>query len=178
MTDCRFIRDIAAVKAVGGIIIQVHRNEAGLTGAAALHRGEVERNSPEFQALVDHHIYNDGTLDELRVKTRNLVALLQPPGANPTVITKAMPEHTWILTQAEPGTYWFVAHEIDLANKTFVCCSKCPKQAKPVHAFVVAGNAPDWVKVKYATLKDPPNIPVTGLPTSLGNCLTSNPPKE
>lgn len=79
VTDCRFIRDITAVAAVGGIIVQVHRNEAGLTGAAALHRGEVERNSPEFQALVHHHIHNTGTLDELRAKVQALAALLQSP---------------------------------------------------------------------------------------------------
>lgn len=65
VTDCRFLRDIQALKNVGATIVQVHRDGAGLTGAAALHRGEVERNSVEFQSLVDHHIYNDGTLEDL-----------------------------------------------------------------------------------------------------------------
>lgn len=72
ITDCRFLRDIAAASVAGGVIIQVHRTGAGLTGAAAQHRSEVERESPEFQVLVDHHIYNDGTLEELRDKVRQI----------------------------------------------------------------------------------------------------------
>jgi len=79
VTDCRFLRDIKAIRDAGGIIIQVHRDNAGLTGDAALHRGEVERNSPEFQALVHHHIQNDGTLDELREKVGILAGQLTPP---------------------------------------------------------------------------------------------------
>lgn len=80
ITDCRFLRDIQAVREVGGVIIQVHRHEAGLKGAAAQHRGEVERESPEFQSLVHHHIYNDGTLDDLRAKVKALPFLASPKG--------------------------------------------------------------------------------------------------
>lgn len=81
VTDCRFLRDIEAVRAVGGVIIQVHRDAEGLTGAAAQHRGEVERNSPVFQEKVGHHIYNDGTLEDLKGKVADLaVSLLRPKG--------------------------------------------------------------------------------------------------
>ena len=80
VTDCRFLRDIRAVREVGGIIVQVHRDTgAGLTGAAAQHRGEVERNLPEFQALVTHHIYNHGSLDDLRAACLEILLPLVPP---------------------------------------------------------------------------------------------------
>lgn len=73
VTDCRFIRDLQAVKEVGGVIVQTHRKAEGLTGEAAKHQSEIERESPEFQALVDHHIYNHGTLNDLRDRVRDLV---------------------------------------------------------------------------------------------------------
>lgn len=65
VTDCRFIRDIKAVKDVGGVIVQTHRQANGLVGDAAMHPSEIERNSPEFQALVDCHLYNQGTINDL-----------------------------------------------------------------------------------------------------------------
>lgn len=81
VTDCRYLRDIRAMKNVGARIVQVHRDGAGLTGAAAQHRGEVERNSPEFQLLVDDHIYNDGTLDDLEaVVISRFGSVLTPNG--------------------------------------------------------------------------------------------------
>lgn len=75
VTDCRFIRDIKAVKDVGGVIIQTHRKVGGLTGEAAKHRSETERKSPEFQAMVDHHIYNHSTLEDLRDQVRDFCVL-------------------------------------------------------------------------------------------------------
>jgi len=77
VTDCRFIADIKAVADVGGIVIQVHRDHEGLTGAAAQHHGETVRDTPEFQAIVHHHIYNDGTLDDLNDKVKALVGALK-----------------------------------------------------------------------------------------------------
>lgn len=77
VTDCRFIRDLQAIKNVGGVIIQTHRKAEGLTGDAAKHQSEIERESPEFQALVDHHIYNNGTLEDLRDRVRDLVLRLR-----------------------------------------------------------------------------------------------------
>lgn len=73
ITDCRFLQDIQAIVNVGGTIIQVHREGAGLSGAAANHPGEIARKSPEFQALVTHHIHNDGTLDDLDQKVQNVL---------------------------------------------------------------------------------------------------------
>lgn len=72
VTDIRFQRDIEAVKAVGGIIILVRREGDGLTGEAAAHKGEQARTKPEFLALVDHTIANDGTLDDLTSKVEAL----------------------------------------------------------------------------------------------------------
>jgi hypothetical protein len=68
VTDVRFLRDAQAIKDVGGVLVMVERpdNESGLKGAAAAHQGEQARNSEEFQALVDIHILNNGTLDDLR----------------------------------------------------------------------------------------------------------------
>jgi hypothetical protein len=63
---------VQAIKAVGGVIIQMHRDAEGLTGVAATHTSEVERDSPEFQALVDHHIHNNGSLEELDQMVQHL----------------------------------------------------------------------------------------------------------
>ncbi len=74
---CRFVADIQAVADVGGVVIQVHRDDEGLTGAAAEHHSETVRDSDEFQAIVDHHIYNDGTLDDLQRKVAALLGQLR-----------------------------------------------------------------------------------------------------
>lgn len=74
VTDCRFVRDIQAVKDVGGIIIQVHRQAVEeLIGAGAAHGSELAGTTPEFLALVDHHIHNDGTLNDLQDNVVNLL---------------------------------------------------------------------------------------------------------
>ena len=68
ITDCRFVRDLQAIHDVGGVIIQLHRGEDdNLIGAASQHGSEVARKTPEFQALVNHHVHNKGTLEELRL---------------------------------------------------------------------------------------------------------------
>jgi len=64
-TDCRFLHDIQAVKATGGVIIEVVRGDQ-LEGVAGQHPGDQARLSDEFQALVDIHIANTGTLEDLR----------------------------------------------------------------------------------------------------------------
>jgi len=67
ITDCRFLHDIQAVKAVGGTIIEIGRDgDEQLKGDAAEHSGETARFTPEFQALVDIHIHNKGSLGDLR----------------------------------------------------------------------------------------------------------------
>jgi hypothetical protein len=65
ITDLRFVRDLKALKERGGFVVQVHRDGDGLTGKAASHGSETARDQPEFQALVDYHIHNDGTLNDL-----------------------------------------------------------------------------------------------------------------
>ncbi len=77
VTDCRFLRDIEAVAAVGGTIIEVRRPCVGIPGQAKRHASETERETPAFQALVDEHIDNDGTLDGLRVKAEAIIAKYQ-----------------------------------------------------------------------------------------------------
>lgn len=78
VTDCRFLRDIQALKDVGGIIIQTHREGEGLASGAAQHASEQERYTPAFQAIVDYHIYNRGTLEELRATVMALGGDLRP----------------------------------------------------------------------------------------------------
>ena len=65
ITDCRFLHDVQAVKDVGGIVIEVVRGEQ-LEGEAGQHPGELARLSDQFQALVDVHVPNKGTLEDLR----------------------------------------------------------------------------------------------------------------
>lgn len=76
ITDCRFLRDIQAVKDVGGIIVEVTRPLAdALPGSGSKHASETARDTPEFQALVDYWIDNDGTLEELHTK---VVVITEP----------------------------------------------------------------------------------------------------
>lgn len=79
VTDCRYMRDIQAVKNAGGVVIQVHRDGVGLSGQAAEHMGEVARTTKKFQSLVDHHIDNDGSLEELRLAVALTFAKLVKP---------------------------------------------------------------------------------------------------
>tara|TARA_Y100000310_G_scaffold254637_2_gene261757 strand:+ start:3041 stop:3718 length:678 start_codon:yes stop_codon:yes gene_type:complete len=76
ITDLRFIRDLRAAKAVGGVIVLVQRGGDGLTGSAAAHKGEMARTKPEFLELVDHTIVNDGTLEDLMAKVEGLTRTL------------------------------------------------------------------------------------------------------
>jgi hypothetical protein len=85
VTDCRFLRDIEAIKAMGGVIIEVHREAARkqLSAEALGHKSETARRSPEFQALVDHHVHNDGTLADLSVRVAEIVGGVP---TDPTII--------------------------------------------------------------------------------------------
>ena len=66
VTDGRYLRDIQALKDVGGKVLQLHRGDRGLIGSASSHKSETQCRTPEFQALVDHHIYNDGSKEAFR----------------------------------------------------------------------------------------------------------------
>ncbi len=63
--DCRFVNEARAVRAAGGQVWRIVRPGAGLSGAASAHQSEMEQESPEFNALVNVTIYNDGTLNDL-----------------------------------------------------------------------------------------------------------------
>jgi len=65
ITDCRFVNEARLVREAGGEVWQVTRDDAGLEGAAAAHASELERSSPEFQALVDVNLSNHGTVGDL-----------------------------------------------------------------------------------------------------------------
>lgn len=78
VTDCRFLRDIEAVGAVGGIIIEVLRPEDLVEAKVLTHASETARLQPSFQAIVDEHIINDGTLDDLRAKAEAIIAKYLP----------------------------------------------------------------------------------------------------
>lgn len=67
--DVRFENEVAAIRAAGGKIIKVVRDEVK---AVAAHVSE------ELQAEPDLHIYNSGTLDDLRKKVRYIAGLLVP----------------------------------------------------------------------------------------------------
>jgi len=86
ITDCRFLRDIEAVEAVGGIIIEVLRPEDLVEAKVLTHASETARLQPSFQAIVDEHIINDGTLDELRVKAEAIIAKYQTAAEAPLPI--------------------------------------------------------------------------------------------
>ncbi len=73
VTDCRYLRDIQAIAAIGGIIIEMGRGSDELSDEAKQHPSEVARATPEFQALVDVHITNEGTLDELRAQAYDVI---------------------------------------------------------------------------------------------------------
>jgi hypothetical protein len=72
ITDARYYRDLVQIKKAGGIILQVHRTQAGLQGLEQEHPSEREMEFPAFQALVDYHITNDGSLEDLHQQVQVL----------------------------------------------------------------------------------------------------------
>ena len=81
ITDCRYLHDIKAIKAVGGVIIEVSRPKDLISTKVLSHASETARLQPEFQALVDIHINNDGTLNELREKAWKTISNLEAKGS-------------------------------------------------------------------------------------------------
>ena len=66
--DVRFDNEAYAIKALGGIIIEVRRGQAGLSGSAASHVSESGLSLP-----ADYVIENEGTLEELHEKFEAIV---------------------------------------------------------------------------------------------------------
>jgi hypothetical protein len=68
VTDVRFPNEAAAVRALGGLVVRINREGAGL-GAGAAHASE----ALAFPA--DHVVANDGTLDDLWAAIEGLVGV-------------------------------------------------------------------------------------------------------
>jgi len=72
ISDVRFTNEFIRIKSEEGIIIRVKNDRAGLSGKAAVHVSETEHQAwpdENFNVL----IYNNGTLEELDVKVREMV---------------------------------------------------------------------------------------------------------
>lgn len=75
--DVRFRNELEGVRAAGGIVVRIRRIGAGLTGVAASHASETEQAEIPDTAF-DHVLENDGSLEDLRAKAREFVALVRP----------------------------------------------------------------------------------------------------
>lgn len=73
ITDVRYPNEAAAIRGMGGTIIQILRPGAsGLVGEAANHVSEVPLNYD----LIDIDVHNDGTVGELNHEISKIVAML------------------------------------------------------------------------------------------------------
>lgn len=96
ITDCRFLNELNAIKAAGGVTIRVHRGQKPewYDSAIDLNRGPshigwaIARNklekygvhASEYSSVglkYDHHIHNDGTIDDLYRTINDLVQSFQ-----------------------------------------------------------------------------------------------------
>ncbi|AUG87154.1 deoxynucleoside monophosphate kinase [Streptomyces phage Attoomi] len=68
ITDARYLNEVDAIRAEGGVIVRVERPGAGLQGEAARHSSETELDGLE----PDHVLRNDGGLVDLLEATRAL----------------------------------------------------------------------------------------------------------
>jgi hypothetical protein len=77
--DVRFMNEIAAIHAAGGVVIRIVRPGAGLEGAAGAHGSETEQASipdSEFDYVLD----NSATLEQLRENVHRCArAIRRPP---------------------------------------------------------------------------------------------------
>ena len=74
--DCRFLHEVQAIQAIGGIVIRIVRPEAGLPGDAGLHVSETAQACiPDSH--FDHVVHNIGTISELRGLILAIVGLDQ-----------------------------------------------------------------------------------------------------
>lgn len=75
ISDCRFENEAQAIRDLGGIIIQIVRPGAGLSGNAASH---VSENGIDDE-LIDFVVNNDGTLGDLAVEAGKILKDVQAP---------------------------------------------------------------------------------------------------
>lgn len=71
LTDTRFENELAAVKAVGGISIRIRRDQCGII--TPNHESEIALDSAKF----DYEISNDGTIEELTQKLKDVLEQIQ-----------------------------------------------------------------------------------------------------
>jgi hypothetical protein len=76
INDIRYSNELNAIKAEGGKIIKIIRPGAELPKEYATHSSATEMNSFN-EKDIDFTIINDGTLEELRQKTTNIMALIK-----------------------------------------------------------------------------------------------------
>jgi hypothetical protein len=73
--DVRFMNEIAAIQAAGGVVIRIVRPGSGLDGAAGQHESETEQTlipDSQFDCVID----NSGTLAELRDNVLKALSML------------------------------------------------------------------------------------------------------
>ena len=75
VTDCRYINEAQGILSSGGMVLQTTRpgHDSGLSEKARQHPSETVMMTPEFQALVTHHLVNEGTLEDLGLKVRRVL---------------------------------------------------------------------------------------------------------
>lgn len=74
ITDCRFINEAQEVRRAGGEVWRIVRPGHTLPPEVANHPSETEQDTMEMEALVNRHIYNGGTLEQLRAETLSALA--------------------------------------------------------------------------------------------------------
>lgn len=73
ITDVRFITEAKAIRDAGGQVWRIWRPSADVV--VATHISETEMNTPEFKELTTAHIYNDGSLENLRALVAKALTL-------------------------------------------------------------------------------------------------------
>lgn len=73
ITDVRFDNEAVAIRANGGIVIEVCRSSAGLNGGTAVHASEAGVSD----AFIHERLPNDGTLDDLASEVNALLCRLR-----------------------------------------------------------------------------------------------------
>ena len=67
ITDCRFVHEFAEIRKLGGTVIKIHRDVAATVGATHASENEID------QIEADINVFNDGTIDDLRVAAAALI---------------------------------------------------------------------------------------------------------
>ena len=78
VTDVRSDAEADAIRTLGGIIIHLKRNGAGLSGAEALHRSE---SGIRFSSKHDVTVENNGTIEDLALEAHKIVRFVEENAA-------------------------------------------------------------------------------------------------